>query len=110
MPRHPPCALISLTFQGLGVRSQGQNPLAPAFLFLAPVDVSFANSRIMLLSLEVCLNKIVVSYPDYFHSQSIFETFVFYLIALLSLFSFQDSIGGHKWTRTIDLTLIRRAL
>ena len=49
----------------------------------------------------------------------IFYNFLF----VVSLFNFQrtvlhhfnllgycDVIGGHKWTRTIDLTLIRRAL
>ena len=65
MPRHPPCALISLTFQKLEIRNQRLDfSLAVlgcyrfALLFSpAPVNVSFANSRIMLLSLEVCLKQ-----------------------------------------------------
>ena len=31
-------------------------------------------------------------------------------ITIVALFSFQGTIGGLKWTRTTDLTLIRRAL
>ena len=29
---------------------------------------------------------------------------------LLSVFSFQDTSGGPKWTRTTDLTIISRVL
>ena len=34
----------------------------------------------------------------------------FFSFCLLFLFSKEKVSGGHKWTRTIDLTLIRRAL
>ena len=87
MPRHPPCALISLTY-----------------------------SRIMSLFLNRRIFEIVSTHKFLYW----FPNFLF----VVSLFNFQGSsfalltssvrgtvyYGGHKWTRTIDLTLIRRAL
>ena len=37
--------------------------------------------------------------------------FMLFFLLLTFLFSIKRKVsGGHKWTRTIDLTLIRRAL
>ena len=95
MPRHPPCALISLTsFQ--------------------PISQLFPLVWIMLL-FRLKFFEIVVSLLTLL---SIWKLKLFpHCIYFTSLFNFQDSnlssisaCGGHKWTRTIDLTLIRRAL
>ncbi len=37
-------------------------------------------------------------------------SFFFFSPRIYSLCSFQGTLGGLKWTRTTDLTLIRRAL
>ena len=93
MPRHSPCALISLTFLELCV----------------------------LCSLISQLDLIVV----YFTLYSFLEKFKASNICLISLFPFHITCiqfskyisikpfalsGGPEWTRTTDLTLIRRAL
>ena len=104
MPRHPPCALISLTFFWLRL-------IGFAFswseLCFSSLEVFYWNCSFATLSLKSIWNYNLVNF-----------TFTFpHCIYFTSLFNFQDSIrwillhhGGHKWTRTIDLTLIRRAL
>ena len=90
MPRHSPCALISLTFQNYVL-----------------------NFSLAILQFSRLNNFLILS-------------FFFLICFLVSLFNFQGSgpatllldirtlealrFYGHKWTRTIDLTLIRRAL
>ena len=103
MPRHSPCALISFTI---------------CFMFYE-------------FSLKLLISQyIVVFYPIILSYR--FKLVVSSFALLFSLFCFQASFsvpknrfqqstsidhsnpflgfGGHKWTRTIDLTLIRRAL
>ena len=94
MPRHSPCALCSLTLFDqllcvLQTRFLSQN----CSLFSYPLNFSFFAYLIF----------------DF-----LFLTLYF---RISSLFNFQDTFfcgfrrsGGHKWTRTTDLTLIRRAL
>ena len=100
MPRHSPCALCCFTI---------------CFMFMS--------------SLELLIQILVVFYPIIlilsFFTRSILICITFALFSFqVSYFSvpknrFQQQIslllksslsGGHKWTRTIDLTLIRRAL
>ena len=77
MPRHPPCALISLT----------------------NFDDVASSSSLGLFTFSLGLT--FVNYLDVFSFD-------------ISVFDFQRTIDlfGHglKWTRTTDLTLIRRAL
>ena len=90
MPRHSPCALISLT----------------TLLGSSELCSSFEKYLFEIVSTTF----IVVEY---------FQCFPHLHYFLISLFNFQGTSllknvfilhGGHKWTRTTDLTLIRRAL
>ena len=105
MPRHPPCALISLTVSILRIELRVASQL---FLILE------SNGS------ELCLSHyekfyFVVFLPRCF---TCVRYYTFFLIALLLLYSvfkmlltvYLNCLGGHKWTRTTDLTLIRRAL
>ena len=107
MPRHPPCALISLTFVSHFRASSGLNYASHRLKFFYEHFTVHRNCSFATLSLKSIWNYNLVNF-----------TFTFPpCIYFTSLFNFQDSIrwillhhGGHKWTRTIDLTLIRRAL
>ncbi len=101
MPRHSPCALCCFTI---------------CFMFMS--------------SLELLIQILVVFYPiQKFFLSSLLVVSSFALLLLYSVFKFLFLFlrtdfssnfrccsntflvsGGHKWTRTIDLTLIRRAL
>ena len=98
MPRHPPCALISLTF---------------LWTFRSFPGLNYASHRLKLYEyFRIHWNRSFATLS----LKSIWNYFFPHCIYFTSLFNFQDSIGkfichgGHKWTRTIDLTLIRRAL
>ncbi len=97
MPRHSPCALLSLTF--------------------------FENCLIMLRFSKLnCFNfandeSDFVVLPSHFFND--WSHFTLLRILSFSLFSFQDTnkdsrgfypAGGLKWTRTTDLTIISRVL
>ena len=119
MPRHSPCALIRLTLWSFCFSHNVQ------ILVPHAIKVCWRLFFLNLPSLKLYLP--IVSYFTYH------PMFVIYFIShlLLSLlFSFQDTtqiiglkshnalcfasrpwfVGGLKWTRTTDLTLIRRAL
>ena len=126
VPRHPPCALIRLTFFqsccldsfygfGLLTASSISFLLQPAvgFLCLSSVAGSKTFSRFFFSVLMAFSSSILTA----------FDVFLFFLV-----FGFQGTYGrlpsscfffhsfslfpayGLKWTRTTDLTLIRRAL
>ena len=109
VPRHSPCALFHLTFSSLTYR--GLPPFRPVELYETFLKSSFQsplrqNCNLTLLTL-LYLSRFSLSFP---------------------LFNFQGALrnktnrprspacsskrksGGLRWTRTIDLTLIRRAL
>ena len=113
MPRHSPYALISLTIW-----------------IMLILFASFANCRLFktfFLNYPTSNLSIICRFPHlhYFLHYSIFKLPVvgtmctvhlcFVQVYCFSLFlffcsSFFRTTGGHKWTRTTDLTLIRRAL
>ena len=101
MPRHSPCALFSFTIL-LHVLE-----FSKKWLFLN--TCSFLPDKINLIvftrSILICITFALFSFQVSFLSvpKNRFQQQVSLL--LKSILS-----GGHKWTRTIDLTLIRRAL
>ena len=125
MPRHPPCALISLTL------------LWSELCFLFRLKF-FWNCSFITLSYWKYLKLFIFSSLHLLLLYSVFkvqiETFLFRnskpFLPLASDFLASDwdipfknskvfscllllnflPLNGHKWTRTIDLTLIRRAL
>ena len=92
MPRHPPCALSSLTFSELCVLSVFVN-----FLNVFVVNITL-NSFRLDFSRIFWLHYLVVSISHYLYS-----------VFKVHYKSF-NLFGGLKRTRTSDLTLIRRAL
>ena len=104
MPRHSPCALISLTIWIMSSNFKlvfAEN----GFLYHFPPFAIIA-----VVQTIVCTNTRFKS----FDSCRLFSSFA---LLFKLLFNFQaakckssDLHTGHKWTRTIDLTLIRRAL
>ena len=99
MPRHPPCALFSFTI------------CFPFVTLCSLYNCSFPD----LLIFNFLKNRVVsldcISFGIQFSS--------FFSVTLWEqkpvnkssfIYSFLLSFGGHKWTRTTDLTLIRRAL
>ena len=94
MPRHSPCALISLTFF--------QNYVSYRFLLISStsivVNITLNNFSFRLIFEYFWLHYLVVSISHYLYS--VFK--VHFKRFLRS--------GGPEWTRTTDLTLIRRAL
>ena len=90
MPRHPPCALISLTFSELCVLMFVN--------FSTRLYCSIFTHLTFVKSFEYLLHYLVVSISHYLYS-----------VFKVHYKSF-DLFGGLKRTRTSDLTLIRRAL
>ena len=101
MPRHPPCALISLNSLFAELCLVLKNHFLEEFLLQEKFEIVF--------------------YP-FFKVLPFLNWISYNFLFVVSLFNFQRSLhspklsllrvisGGHKWTRTIDLTLIRRAL
>ena len=77
------------------------------FLFLR-TDFSNQFLDYSNLLLEVHFSVLFEQRPDISYFQDVRSWF--FSFCLLFLFSKEKVSGGHKWTRTIDLTLIRRAL
>ena len=90
MPRHPPCALSSLTFSELCVLMFVN--------FSTRLYCSIFTHLTIVKSFEYLLHYLVVSISHYLYS-----------VFKVHYKSF-DLFGGLKRTRTSDLTLIRRAL
>ena len=98
MPRHSPCALLSLTL------------CLNWFSFEFQIEFRIINDLSIrqycsLLPINLILKVLFLNISSQF--------FVFLLCSVFKVLNFQfcfRKIGGLKWTRTIDLTLIRRAL
>ena len=91
VPGHPPCALIRLIYFG----------------FRMPLPVSLlGHASTLVLSLAFCglASKVLPFRASLLHAPAR------NVLRVSSLCSFQGTIGGLKWTRTTDLTLIRRVL
>ena len=97
MPRHSPCALLSLTIFS--------NVLHYArFLFRLKIKLQyFLTSQLIFPSIVYVVILFFVFLMHFY--------FFFIQFSRFQLFcSLFQLLGGHKWTRTTDLTLIRRAL
>ena len=101
-PRHPPCALISLiSLFGVFYGSAGRCREAPTI---------FSVHSHLLLFIHFCMSSIEIAVDSnvyhylYFTMSCSSANYLCYAIVKLLL------NGGLKWTRTTDLTLIRRAL
>ena len=89
MPRHSPCALISLTFVRI---------MCPLVL------VNFSTRLYCSVYPFQKINWIFVTLSRCFHFTFTCIQFSRYILQYLL------STGGPEWTRTTDLTLIKRAL
>ena len=96
MPRHPPCALISLTFAELCLVSFVLN-----LRFKPTEELEIVYPIIWIFTLLI-VSSLLFRYSIFKEQLSLRR----HLKSLKHFYFF----GGHKWTRTIDLTLIRRAL
>ena len=92
MPRHPPCALISLTFFRI---------MCPSVL----LNLSQLKNCSYYPNFQLdCFVRLKYLFSRCFH-------FTLPVFSFQSAFSFRlRRNGGPEWTRTTDLTLIRRAL
>ena len=105
VPRHPPCALLSLTSlclfdPALQSRSNhffGFSLAIPSHLVAQCAGIFFSHIHTFLY---LCALLHILSFLLY----SVFK------VRLLGSHVSVFAGGGLKWTRTIDLTLIRRAL
>ena len=118
VPRHSPCALSNLTFRS-----------APFYKSVAPRDPSRGFGSLFLVVyprhlfedflLRLAFYNTIPSFcfvlclckTSFFFSLSclfLYAVFKVHCFAVLSCC--EGETGGLKWTRTIDLTLIRRAL
>ena len=95
MPRHSPCALLSLTIFSNSLLCSISHAFEDFFV------VFFLTSQPTFV---VCFRKIF-----YFLFSSCIFTLLYSVFKVL-LGMTCSFLGGHKWTRTTDLTLIRRAL
>ena len=106
MPRHSPCALFSLTFALRNLFRWSElcflllESLFRLQYFFTTLFCAFNYYYLKFSSLHLLLLYSVfkVLFREYFSLES-------FLLSPTSV-----GFGGHKWTRTIDLTLIRRAL
>ena len=105
IPRHSPYALISLTFYLsilffwiLFIR------LFPSLIILRVTYISIiAQHNLLCSTFDTCYLCLFIS---------IFVVIIHYIVFNVQFgpMKFYKSHGGPKWNRTIDLTLIRRAL
>ena len=123
MPRHSPCALVRLNFPMLFSLELYEFHLNMViFLFVKRLNcLSLSVSTLQALA---CCGEIVVNYPNIgktlnsidlvnlMSSISVrFNSFSFFIRFSMNIkFSRLLPSGRSGWTRTIDLTLIRRAL
>ena len=104
MPRHPPCALISLTVSILRIELRVASQL---FLILVSNGSELCLSHYEKFYFVVFLPRCFTCVRYYTFSSLHYFCFIQFSKCFLRYFV---SHGGHKWTRTTDLTLIRRAL
>ena len=104
VPRHSPCALLSLTMRYITYPSS-ELVMRESLLLHSTNIVVYPN---ILLFMGFTLLYLIRSFRC-----SIFKV-RFYVSLMPALmgpsFLFRKETGGHKWIRTTDLTLIRRAL
>ena len=132
VPRHPPCALFSLTFPPHSVVASGSWPFGLFFIsvtwcfphlnsysglasdvlylwfysrfkILFNIRFSRYNRTCVASSLEIIPLRVIIS--EWFTYSEVTAWLV-----ILEWFTVLWTIRGLKWTRTTDLTLIRRAL
>ena len=106
VPRHPPCALVSLTCPSAS---------SPKYFNHARITFGFSLAiRLPCSSTNVSINFKTSYTPQLCAGLSCFTYFFLYSVFKVHTWLFAGSrcspSGGLKWTRTIDLTLIRRAL
>ena len=99
MPRHSPCALLSLTSLG------------------SPFELNYMSFFPLKLNLIYPLrkNSFIILCIVQFSKYSVVTDSTLYCIRsiccfVVTLFSMLSHLGGLRWARTTDLTLIRRAL
>ena len=98
MPRHSPCALISFTICFMFWVLLIVNQILVVFY---PIKFS---SIVLTRSILICITFALFSFQV---ASVLLRTDLSNKLLCYSNLSLN---GGHKWTRTIDLTLIRRAL
>ena len=114
MPRHSPCALCSLTIFWNYAFSNLRSVLFPLSRIdnLFEIVVSLPKTFVLRIkTFDFFTSRINIFFVQFSRSQSShYELFgvSFGNSRVLPLSRFGH--GGHKWTRTTDLTLIRRAL
>ena len=102
MPRHSPYALISLTILNYA-------------LFASKSSCCLRIFALSLIVVNTRLKNYFFSFLSFISSFAFTFSFIQFSSCYLNnaqytLFVSFRSLGGHKWTRTTDLTLIRRAL
>ncbi len=129
MPRHSPCALLRLTFlsccqEGLALVLKRLNYAGSEFFEIVCVTLfekfhkSFLFPSVACSSYLVTLFSFQGAFPASFETRSkhlnfkcLYPTSKFSTMKFLwPTFFFQKKVGGPKWTRTTDLTIISRAL
>ena len=129
MPRHSPCALLRLTlfpvarkvslwFSSVWImQAQSSSKLFCVTLF-EKFHKSFLFPSVACSSYLVTLFSFQGAFPASFETRSkhlnfkcLYPTSKFSTMKFLwPTFFFQKKVGGPKWTRTTDLTIISRAL
>ena len=133
---HLDCSIRKSTDQSVLTATRGLSQLITSFFgsqcqgIRPALFVALPFASCFMSSLELLIQILVVFYPIKLILSSLLVVSSFALLLLYSVFKFLFSvpknrsqqqlfclllksmlrIGGHKWTRTIDLTLIRRAL
>ena len=120
MPRHSLCALLCFTICSFG---SSQNFRVQLFVvFFYPTFWLFTFMSLFLLTRSFHLHLLSlfcfqatlfsVLFQEQISTDDLFHLLIFALVSKTFAFSLGYPLvsGGHKWTRTIDLTLIRRAL
>ena len=129
MPRHSPCALLRLTLfsccqEGLALVLKRLNYAGSEFFEIVlcyPFEKfhkSFLFPSVACSSYLVTLFSFQGAFPASFETRSkhlnfkcLYPTSKFSTMKFLwPTFFFQKKVGGPKWTRTTDLTIISRAL
>ncbi len=109
MPRHSPCALISFTICSLRLYYEFSLTKKVFLLFYFLLLNDFFNHSPHFAFL-LCF---FIQFSSYLlHSSQLKNTFQWITSLLTQIHSSISFflLSGHKWTRTTDLTLIRRAL
>ena len=104
MPRHSPYALCSLNFLVLFISLLENRNIV--FVWLSSFEktlVYHPSAKLYQLPLFVWKDQIIIFIASFY-------LFVFYSLFKDQRKPFSDLLGRSGWTRTIDLTLIRRAL